>query len=124
MNSSNEAEGEIYIDDGRSYEFLEGAYIHRKFVFSRGYLTSSSLGPKSNHKKTFKTPCLVERIIILGLNAKDILRSKEALVEPSNRRVELESGPLLLRSGAPITSAHVIRKPNVPIAEDWSIKII
>jgi alpha 1,3-glucosidase len=69
-------------------------------------------------------PCVVERIVILGLSAKDVGRSKEALIEPSNRRVELEKGPLLLRSGVQSTSAHVVRKPNVPISEDWSIKII
>lgn len=122
LNSSYEAEGELYIDDGKSYDFAEGAYIHRKFVFSQGRLTSTSVGPKKNGK-VFISSCLVERIILLGLRARDLAGAKHAFVEPLNRRVELEAGPLLLRSGAQV-NAHFIRKPNIPIAEDWSIKLI
>ncbi|KAJ7957062.1 Alpha-glucosidase [Quillaja saponaria] len=31
LNSSQAAEGELYIDDGKSFEFQQGAYIHRPF---------------------------------------------------------------------------------------------
>eukprot|EP00250_Pteridium_aquilinum_P013173 c21179_g1_i1 orf=86-2851(+) len=123
LDSSNEAEGELYIDDGKSFDFAEGAYIHRKFTFSQGRLTSSSIDAKKNGKKEFTSPCLVERIIVLGLRGKNLSGVKHAVVEPHNRRVELEAGPLLLRSGAQVNT-HIIRKPNVLVAEDWSIKVL
>ncbi|CBI17232.3 unnamed protein product, partial [Vitis vinifera] len=80
LNGSHAAEGELYIDDGKSFEFKQGAYIHRHFVFSDGKLTSSSLA-------------------------------------------EIELGPLWLRRGksAPVLT---IRRPNVPVADDWTIKIL
>lgn len=121
LNSSYEAEGELYIDDGRSYEFLEGAYIHRRFVFSRGRLTSHSIRSSKVGSKLFTTPCSVERVIVLGLQPKHVTGVKHAFVDPLNKRVEIEAGPLIFRPGADL-SAHIVRKPNVPIAEDWSIK--
>lgn len=123
MNSAYEAEGELYIDDGKTFDFAAGAYIHRKFTFSQGRLTSTSIKSRKNGNKEFTSSCVVERIIVLGLRAKDLPGIKHAIVEPHNRRVELESGPLLLRSGAPV-NAHIIRKPNVLVAEDWSIKVL
>nr|KYP47448.1 Neutral alpha-glucosidase AB [Cajanus cajan] len=42
LNSSQAAEGELYIDDGSSFNFLQGAYIHRRFIFSNGKLASPS----------------------------------------------------------------------------------
>ncbi|CAH9070990.1 unnamed protein product [Cuscuta epithymum] len=118
LNSSQAAEGEIYIDDGRSFDFQEGAYIHRLFVYSRGTLTSLDLSPSSVSKK-FSSDCTVERIILLGLSA----GPKTALVEPGDKKLQVESGPLLLRAGPP-SSVVTVRKPNVRVADDWSIKIL
>lgn len=118
LNSSQAAEGELYIDDGKSFGFKEGAHIHRRFIFSAGTLTSLNLAPSSGSKK-FSSDCTVERIILLGLSG----GPKAALVEPGKKKVEVESGPLFLRaSGA--ASALTIRKPNVRVADDWSIKIL
>jgi len=31
LNSSGSAEGDLYLDDGRSFAFSRGAYAHRHF---------------------------------------------------------------------------------------------
>eukprot|EP01018_Ginkgo_biloba_P019091 Gb_13061 [translate_table: standard] len=123
LNHSLEAEGELYMDDGRSYDYNKGAYIHRRFVFSNGRLTSLNLASNKSGEKIFSSNCVIERIILLGLRLRISAGGKTALVEPSNHRVDLESGPLMLRQGSnPI--AVIVRKPNVRIAEDWSIKVL
>nr|GMD48157.1 tho complex subunit 5B [Ipomoea batatas]GME10993.1 tho complex subunit 5B [Ipomoea batatas] len=66
LNSSQAAEGELYIDDGRSFDFKEGAYIHRRFIFSAGTLTSLNLTPSSGseilpERKPEKSPYEVLR---------------------------------------------------------------
>lgn len=116
LNSTQEAEGELYIDDGKSFEFLKGAYIHRHFTFSDGKLTSSAASAGGNR---YPTDCKVERIILLGLSS----GPKSALVEPANQKVEIELGPLRVRGGKS-PSVLTIRKPDVRIADDWSIKIL
>ncbi|KDP24259.1 hypothetical protein JCGZ_26689 [Jatropha curcas] len=116
LNSSQEAEGELYIDDGKSFEFTQGAYMHRRFVFSDGALTSSNL---NNGKSQSSSNCVVERIILLGCSP----GPKSALIEPSNQKVEIELGPLSFRGGARGASIVTVRKPMVRIADDWTIKI-
>lgn len=115
LNSSQAAEGELYVDDGRSFEFQQGSYIHRRLVFADGKLTSLNLAP--GHTQ-FSSECVVERIILQGLST----GQKSALVEPANQKAEIERGPLLLysRQGPTVLT---IRKPNVRIADDWVIKI-
>ncbi|KAI0523398.1 hypothetical protein KFK09_005793 [Dendrobium nobile] len=119
LNSSLAAEGELYIDDGKSYDFEQGAYIHRRFVFSNGKLTSSTIHSASLREKKFSSSCTVERIILLGLPS----GAKKAVIEPGNHETEIEPGPLTLRGGAS-SVALVIRKPNVRIADDWTIKVL
>ncbi|KAF7840149.1 putative glucan 1,3-alpha-glucosidase [Senna tora] len=119
LNSSQAAEGELYIDDGCSFNFLQGAYIHRRFVFKDGKLSSINLAPASHGNVQFPSDAVIERIILLGHAS----GSKNALIEPSNDRVEIELGPLWVqRSHGPL--AMTIRKPNVCVADDWTIKIL
>ncbi|XP_027151345.1 probable glucan 1,3-alpha-glucosidase [Coffea eugenioides] len=119
LNSSKEAEGELYIDDGKSFEFENGAYIHRRFKFSNGKLTSSNAAPSGAGGSRFSTDCTVERIILLGLSP----APKSALIEPANQKVGVQRGPLTIRHGNS-PSFLTIRKPNVRIEDDWTIKIL
>ncbi|CAK9316407.1 unnamed protein product [Citrullus colocynthis] len=118
LNSSQAAEGELYIDDGKSFEFKQGAFIHRRFVFSGGKLTSLNVGPLASSSTKFSSNCVIERIILLGHSG-----SKSALVEPENRTVDMELGPLHFQTGQH-ASVLTIRKPNLLITDDWTVKIL
>lgn len=122
LNSTYEAEGELYIDDGKSYEFQQGAFIHRRFRFSKGKLTSINLAPMTEGPKKFKTPCLVERIVILGVRAKDLITGKHAVVDAEERRIQTVIGSPSLIQGT-YSNALILRLPNVHIADNWSIKL-
>ncbi|XP_010461069.1 PREDICTED: probable glucan 1,3-alpha-glucosidase [Camelina sativa] len=119
LNSSQEAAGELYIDDGKSFEFRRGAYIHRRFVFSNGVLTSTNLAPP---QARLSSQCLIDRIILLGHSS----GPKSALVEPLNQKAEIEMGPL--RMGGLVASSGTkvltIRKPGVRVDQDWTVKIL
>ena len=119
LNSSQSAEGELYVDDGKSYEFQHDAYIHRRFIFSEGKLTSLNLASSSSCRQLFSSKCVVERIILLGLPS----RPKSALIEPSNKKTEIEMGPLRVQRSQ-VASVLTIRKPNVRISDDWTIQIL
>ncbi|XP_009364181.1 probable glucan 1,3-alpha-glucosidase [Pyrus x bretschneideri] len=119
LNSSQAAEGELYVDDGRSFEFQKGAYIHRRFIFSEGKLTSLNLASAASGQNEFSCGCVIERIILQGLST----GQKSALIEPASQKAEIELGPLLMHSRHGPT-AITIRKPNVRIADDWVIKML
>ncbi|KAJ4796294.1 Alpha-glucosidase like protein [Rhynchospora pubera] len=119
LNSSNSAEGELYLDDGKSFEYEEGAFMHRHFVFSDNKLVSTNKARINAGKKKFSSECVIERVIFLGLSA----NAKKAVIEPGNIEVDIELGPLSLRPGSsPV--ALTIRKPNVHVADDWTIRIL
>ncbi|KAK3411343.1 hypothetical protein EUGRSUZ_I00112 [Eucalyptus grandis] len=119
LNSSQTAEGELYIDDGKSFEFKHGAYIHRRFVFKGGKLTSLNMAPATSGNLPFKSECIIERIIILGHAG----GPKNALIEPGNLKAQVEFGPLLLQ-GRSSSGVLTIRKPGIRIADDWTIKVL
>lgn len=119
LDSSGEAEGELYIDDGKSYDFKNGAYIHRRFLFSNGKLTSVNLATSASVGPMFLSDCTIERIILLGQTSKP----KSARIEPANRVTEVELGPIQTRVGVR-PSVLTIRKPNVKVSEDWSIQLL
>ncbi|CAI0428115.1 unnamed protein product [Linum tenue] len=120
LNSSQAAEGELYIDDGKSFEFMQGAYIHRRFVFSNGKLTSLDLTP-NNKKSKFTSQTVIERIILLGHSP----GPKNALIKPGDGKVEVGLGPLVLERGLGSSSSFVtIRKPSLPVDKDWTVELV
>ncbi|KAK9162356.1 hypothetical protein Syun_003258 [Stephania yunnanensis] len=118
LDGSLEAEGELYVDDGKSFEFGQGAYIHRRFSLKKGQLTSTNIAAPGSGK-TFSSNCIIDRIILLGLSS----GNKSALVEPGNIKLTIEPGPLNLHARSS-SKALTIRRPNVRIADDWTIKIL
>ena len=119
LNSTQEADGELYIDDGKSFEFKRGSYIHRRFLFSNGVLTSTNLAPS---QARLSSQCSIDRIILLGHTS----GPKSALVEPLNQKAEIEMGPL--RMGGLVASSGTkvltIRKPGVRVDQDWTVKVL
>ncbi|KAF3332501.1 putative glucan 1,3-alpha-glucosidase [Carex littledalei] len=100
-----------------------GTIIPRKDRFRRSSTQMVNdpytLGRTNLSKKKFSSECLIERVILLGLSA----NAKKAVIEPGNHEVDIELGPLSLRAGSsPV--ALTIRKPNVHVADDWTISIL
>ncbi|GBG76832.1 hypothetical protein CBR_g23048 [Chara braunii] len=124
LNLVGEAEGTLYVDDGKSFDFDYGAYIRRRFTFANNRLESVNDSPIGRSAMEYATDCLVERVVILGL-AKDQYR---AVLEMSaqhgrvRRDVDAVYGPPMLLKGAQ-NRALVLRLPNVPVSSDWSITI-
>lgn len=67
----------------------------------------------------FEQSLVVERIVILGLAAPNSRVS--ATMEPSGQPLDVSWGPVLLKPNLP-DAALVVRKPEVSIAEEWSIR--
>lgn len=106
--------GDLYVDDGATFDYMEGQFAHRQFTFSNGRLTCRS-HPNSTTGKEYRMPNTVERIVIYGYQGKPSLiyhGTKDSNgVEQLGKPLEYE------RVGTSI----IIRKPDLEITADWDI---
>ena len=127
---SGDAEGTLYLDDGQSFDFKEGAYIHRRFTYkgATSTLTSediaSSTGKKTKEYLKQMEKVRVEKVVVVG--APDAWKSK-AEVEVS----EDQGGKSVAGSKKVALEYHerdegkaawaVVRDPGVQIGSGWRI---
>ncbi|KAL2891098.1 Glucosidase 2 subunit alpha [Ceratocystis lukuohia] len=72
VSKAGVATGELYVDDGDSYEYTSGQYIHRKFTYSQD--TISSVDAEGRNTKSVKpgvwmknmASVAVDKIVIVG----------------------------------------------------------
>ncbi|XP_042299274.1 neutral alpha-glucosidase C isoform X2 [Sceloporus undulatus] len=64
LDSKESAAGELYLDDGHSFQYLhEKQFLLRKFTFHKNIFSSRH----ADGDPQFHTKCVVERILILGM---------------------------------------------------------
>ncbi|KAI4237603.1 MAG: hypothetical protein L6R40_005894 [Gallowayella cf. fulva] len=144
LDNSGRATGELYIDDGESFEYQKGAFIHRRFRFSSAPHAASSSASKQdggdkethlslvsedlNGAPTKQTVAFVksmkdvkvEKIIIVGVPKAWAARTEVVVHEDGEkeRRVAfLYKGPEKGRAGWAI-----VRDPGVHVGKGWRIE--
>ncbi|KAF2208462.1 glycoside hydrolase family 31 protein [Cercospora zeae-maydis SCOH1-5] len=130
IGNSGDAQGTLYLDDGESFDYQDGAFIHRKFHFDgkSQSLTSedwnhgaSSKGAKAYFKTMEKVR--IEKIIVVGAPESwkgktqvEITESHAGKSEPARHAIlefhEKDDGK------APWA---VLKNPHVKIQSDWKI---
>jgi alpha 1,3-glucosidase len=118
------AAGQLYIDDGETFGFQNGEYVHRAFAFTpagkggKGMLASRQFVPhdaKNAYADKVKH-VLVERIDVLGATA-----------EPSS--VTVAGKPVEFTYTAPEKGTEAapgiitIKNPGVAVTNDWEVVI-
>ncbi|TVY50550.1 Glucosidase 2 subunit alpha [Lachnellula cervina] len=112
------AGGELYVDDGETFDYESGAYIRRAFEYKDGVLESRNLGTKGKltdkYVKTMKNVG-VERVVVVG--APKAWEGKSS-VKAAGKDAALE---FHAEEGGKAAWA-VVRRPQVAIGEDWKIE--
>jgi mannosyl-oligosaccharide alpha-1,3-glucosidase len=125
LDKERKAEGTLYADDGETFDFQSGAYIHRKFTFADSTLVSENLGTKGSKTAEYlknMAKVRVEKVIIVG--APDSWKGKsEVLVveEGSKSGVKVR---FTWHAGSTGKGAWaVVRDPGVAVGRDWKIDL-
>jgi len=107
LDSNGRAEGELYVDDGHSFDYTKGHFVHRLFKFQNNQLTSVPATNSHTKSSGFDPKTTVERIVVYGLS------KAPSKVTASGKELSFlfEKGKLF------------IRKPDFPIASDWTISL-
>ncbi|KAJ7374235.1 hypothetical protein OS493_007312 [Desmophyllum pertusum] len=110
LNSNAEAEGDLYVDDGYTFDYKNGAYIYMKFTFQGGRLTAKREKPNTQ----YSTPAWIERIAILGISnaPKGIFLTADG-GESRHLHFTHDSS----------SNTMIIKKPAVNIAQEWTISM-
>ncbi|KAM6953642.1 neutral alpha-glucosidase AB [Aplochiton taeniatus] len=110
LSPQRTAEGELYIDDGHTFNFeKKEEFIHRRLSFAKNTLSSSNLASDSQ----YSTSSWIERIIILGAS------------KPSKVTLKTTDGqetPLEFDFDASM-SVLTLRKPAVNAGVDWTVML-
>jgi alpha 1,3-glucosidase len=130
LDKDGNAAGTLYLDDGETFDYQMGAFIHRRFSFdnSRQILTSSNLDTAQRTvkcEKYLKTmeKVRVEKIIIVG--APKAWKDKNEVVvmqEGDKESKRRKSVPLEFQAADGKKAAYaVIRDPKVYVTKGWKI---
>lgn len=127
LDSSNTAQGTIYNDDGETFDYQQGAFIHREFKFANSVLSSEDISNYSGNNKV-KDAFLrkmqqvrVEKIIVVG--APESWKSKTHVpIAPSSRSEKESHADFKWFEGDAGKAAYaVVKNPPVSIADAWKI---
>lgn len=90
LDEKGESEGDIYIDDGRSFKFKEGEFVHTNFIYNKS-------GFYVLHKGEYQSPS-VQKIIIFGMKknespsfhiAGEVIEVDDEVTKISNIAIEI-----------------------------------
>ena len=121
LDDTGRAEGSLYLDDGETFDYEAGAYIHRRFTFSDGVLSSSDLAPETaasskkakQYLQTMKD-VRVEKLVIINppVSFRDMTEVRVEEEGAKGRMVQLK---YMEKVGARAAWA-VVRDPGVGVA--------
>eukprot|EP00457_Paulinella_chromatophora_P001004 gb/GEZN01001006.1/.p1 GENE.gb/GEZN01001006.1/~~gb/GEZN01001006.1/.p1 ORF type:complete len:956 (+),score=156.39 gb/GEZN01001006.1/:58-2925(+) len=123
LDSSFLAQGSLYLDDGKSFQYRQGAYLLRRFRFAANTLASSAgsaadAGTAADGavapSGSFHTQCLFERVVVAGFDQdpKRVLLSSQGGAETELQFTKDSYGRV------------VVRKPDVLVSSDWKMQFV
>jgi alpha 1,3-glucosidase len=126
LGSSGDAEGDLYVDDGESFDYKQGAFIHRKFKFERASSTVVSVDAAPEHGKLYEqyaktmTKIRVEKIVVV--NAPDEWKDSKTVAVSEGDGKESKVDFTWNKGGHGQANWAVVRDPKVAIGKDWVVK--
>lgn len=108
VSKYGKARGELYVDDGETYNYLKGEYVHQKFEYDNGIMRATNVHSSGTESVI---GCLqIEDIIVIGDRT-----PRAATISQGSRewKSEIES----------LDGAYRVRNAAVVISDQWSIDL-
>ncbi|KAJ2615974.1 hypothetical protein GGF44_005927 [Coemansia sp. RSA 1694] len=120
VSRTGTATGSLYLDDGETYSYQDGAFIERELSFENAKLTSrpsprTASSPEQLEFLESMSKVRVERIVVVGM--RNALTNAAVVENGQTRDIALSY------AGSKIDSECVIRNPAVLVGNDWEITL-
>jgi alpha 1,3-glucosidase len=127
LGPEGKAEGELYVDDGESFDYETGAYIHRKFIYENGALRSEDLGRKGKATDKYLKKMenvRIERVVIVGAPQEWKKTDAVTVSEEGEKESKVASKVELkyFDAGGGKAAYAVVRDPKVAVGKGWRIE--
>jgi mannosyl-oligosaccharide alpha-1,3-glucosidase len=126
LGDGGDASGELYVDDGESFDYQQGAFIHRTFKFDRASSALASVDAAPDKGKLYDkwakamSKVRVERVLVV--NAPKAWKDKKNVVVMHGAADKVTKADLTFHQGEKWhASWAVVKDPKVAIGSDWSI---
>ncbi|KAL2001301.1 hypothetical protein VTN02DRAFT_1943 [Thermoascus thermophilus] len=124
LDRNGQAEGTLYVDDGETFDYQQGAYIHRRFRFSDSSLSSEDIGatgPKTADYLQTMADVRVEKVVVVDAPKEWQEKSSVTVIEDG---AEAGATAPLEYHVQPDGKAPyaVVKSPNVGIGKVWRIE--
>ncbi|KAJ9207308.1 CAZyme family GH31 [Paecilomyces variotii] len=124
LDKNSQADGTLYVDDGETFDFERGAYIHRRFSFSDSTLASENLGtkgPKTAEYLKAMSGVRVEKIIIVDAPQQWQEKSSVTVIEEGAKSGSTAPLEFHLQQNGKAPYA-IVKNPGVGIGKTWRIE--
>ncbi|ODQ65314.1 alpha glucosidase II, alpha subunit [Nadsonia fulvescens var. elongata DSM 6958] len=124
LSKSGFAKGDLYIDDGNSFDHQSGDFIHYEFTFNSGFKKLMAVNQNKSNPDTHKfidgmANVTIEKIIIVG----DLTPTRSDSQVRVSQNTESWDASIVNKSLTSSAHVLVIKKPNVTIGTDWEIQV-
>jgi alpha 1,3-glucosidase len=124
LDKNGEAEGTLYVDDGETFDYERGAYIHRRFNYRESALSSEDIGtkgPKTTEYLKTMAGVSVERVVVVDPPAEWKNKDTVTVIEDGAKSGSTASLEFYEQEGGKAPYA-VVKKPSVGIGKTWRIE--
>lgn len=113
LNAQGNSHGDLYLDDGTTFAYRDGAFVHRAFAFSKNTLSCSSYPSEAAPSGAYEAVNAVERVVVYGYSG----RASRVVLATVKDGVQVAT-PLEFEQ---LGTSVVVRQPKVLVSADWSI---
>ncbi|KAL4894538.1 glycosyl hydrolases family 31-domain-containing protein [Aspergillus ambiguus] len=124
LDKHGQADGTVYVDDGETFDYERGAYIHRRFHFQDSVLSSEDIGTKGPKTAAYLKSMAgvrVERVVVIDPPQEWQGRHSVTVIEEGAKTASTASMEYYSQANGKAAYA-VVKNPNMGIGKTWRVE--
>ncbi|PTU21046.1 hypothetical protein P175DRAFT_0436529 [Aspergillus ochraceoroseus IBT 24754] len=124
LDRNGQADGTLYVDDGETFDYQRGGYLHRRFQFQDSVLSSENIaipGPQTAAYLKTVAKVHVEKIVVIDPPQEWKGKTSVTVMEDGAKASSSASMEYFAQEGGQAPYA-VVKNPRVGITKTWRIE--